>query len=109
MSEAAPIRKMQEEICECKEEKEVQRSRLANLETNVEAKLSKQHAAAAALESKVDLLESRISQQAEKLRHNSESQPKLPEKQFRSPEARQSDLMFMHKPCKDFKQNGLSS
>ncbi|CAL1132426.1 unnamed protein product [Cladocopium goreaui] len=76
LAEAAPIREMQEEINACNYEKEVQRTRL----TTLEAKLSKQ----AALESKVDFMESQTSQQleeqAQKFRHVSELQHKLSQK-----------------------------
>lgn len=76
LAEAAPIREMQDEINACNYEKEVQRTRL----TTLEAKLSKQ----AALESKVDFMESQTSQQleeqAQKFRHVSELQHKLSQK-----------------------------
>ena len=76
LAEAAPIREMQDEINACNYEKEVQRTRL----TTLEAKLSKQ----AALESKVDFMESQTSQQleeqAQKFRHVSELQLKLSQK-----------------------------
>ncbi|CAK9026764.1 unnamed protein product [Durusdinium trenchii] len=76
LAEAAPIRELQDEINACNYEKEVQRTRL----TTIEAKLSK----SAALESKVDFMESQTAQQleeqAQKFRHVSELQQKLSQK-----------------------------